>query len=198
MTHNSCTQKAWHRNCFSDILQQRWVTLAHLVHLRQLGRQWDLEPSRSVLLRSPRLPLRFVTCWLVVSVDGCSSVGSLTRHSSVRFVLIRSFAFILYIWWPLLVTKALDSTTNAPSLARTMGRFESGILKQVRVCRGYFKDIRLTFCIWEVLTGKMVGQSMKGQQSKPECKHVYDQTIIPSLPSSLLLSQASASSMNPK
>ena len=196
--HNSCTRKAWHRNCFSDILQRWRVTLAHLVYLRQLGRQWDLEPSRSVLLQSPRLPLHFVTCWLVVSVDRCSSVRSLTRHLSVRFVLIHSFAFILYIWWPLLVTKALDSTTNAPSLAQTMGWFESGILKQVRVCRGYFKDIRLTFCIWEALTGKMVGQSMEGWQSKPECERVYDQTVIPLLPSSLLPSQASASSTNPK
>ena len=60
-----------------------------------------------------------------------------------------------------MVTKALDSTTNTPSLAWTMGWFESGILKQVRVCRGYFKDIQLTFCIWEVLTGKMVGQSLE-------------------------------------
>ena len=165
---------------------------------RQLVRQWDLELSWSVILRSLRLPLCFVTCWLVVSVDGCSSIRSLTRHLLVRFVLIHSFAFILYIWWPLLVTKALDSTTNTPSLARTMGRFKSGILKQVRVCRGYFKDIRLTFCIWEVLTGKMVGQSMEGWQSKPECERVYDQTVIPLLPSSLLPSQASASSTNPK
>ena len=61
-----------------------------------------------------------------------------------------------------MVTKALDSTTNTPSLARIMGWFESGILKQVRVYRGYFRDIWLTFCIWEALTGKMVEQSMEG------------------------------------